>query len=174
MNENVPETLSTVTRLPASRPGGVWDRSNRRPRSLISGERANTLPAIIPAHKIFRVNPDPVYDPVLADSNPSFSEKAVAEHRRYAHGVIRQWGLRNGYEVRARGPIPADVRAAFMKTNAIWTVEVVSALLPGAKDFSQHFHVRQGGYTKKRTIYPHVVRREMGHELYNLLWEVRT
>lgn len=98
----------------------------------------------------------------------------LPRHRREGRATMRAWGLRNGYEVRARGRIPAEVQAAFMRQNDIWTVTVVSAMLPGAKVFSQHFHVRQGGYTRRRTIDPDKVMRELGPELYNLLWEVRT
>ncbi len=173
MSADVPEAFSAVTSLPVPKPGQVWDRRNRRPRGLIPGERANTPPVIKPGEKMFRVNPEPVYDPVLAKGNPNFSRKKVTEHREYSRGVIREWSARNGYgEVSVRGKIPAATLAAFMKQHDIWTVQVVSALLPGAKEYSQHFHIRQGGYTKKRTIYPHVVRRELGHEIYNMLWEV--
>jgi len=206
MAGNIPDTLSTVTPLPAPKPGEAWSRRNRRPRSLISGERANTLPVIKPGGTFFRINPDPDEDHRLRaefldskagrdmmrawglkegyDVKPSGKipakvragfikarEEALQRHRDAGHAAMRDWGLRNGYEVRAREPIPPEVRAGFMKENDIWTVEVVSALLPGAKIFSQHYHVRQGGYTKKRTIYPHEVRRAMGREMWNLLWE---
>lgn len=169
MTENVPETLSTVTPLPA-RKAGQWVRRTRFPRSLVRGERANTLPVIKPGERIFRVNPDP---PDSADYSEE-TRKMLPRHRREGRATMRAWGLRNGYEVRARGRIPAEVQAAFMRQNDIWTVTVVSAMLPGAKVFSQHFHVRQGGYTRRRTIDPDKVMRELGPELYNLLWEVRT
>ncbi len=145
----VPDTLSTITPLPASRPG-QWDRRNRRPRPLVRGERANTLPAIKPGEKVFRVSPD----------------------SKAGRATLRAWGRRHGYDVKPRGKVPAEVRAAFMEQNDIWTVTVVSALLPGAKDFSQHYHVRQGGYTRRRTIDPDMVRRELGAELFALLKEV--
>ena len=99
-------------------------------------------------------------------------QEELDAHRAAGRAAMRDWGLRHGYEVRARGEIPPEVRAGFMEENDIWSVEVVSALLPGASDFSQHYHLRQGGYTKKRTIYPHVIRRLMGREMWNLLWEV--
>jgi len=207
MTENIPPTLSTITPLPEPRPGEILDRRNRRPRNLIPGERANTLPEIRPGAKIFRVNPDPDHDPRLSaefldsrDGRAAMREwgranefdvkpagkvpaklraayvqarvDALAAHRAAGYAAMREWGLRNGYTVHARDPIPPEVRAGFMKENDIWTVEVVSSRLPKAGTFSQHFHVRQGGYTKVRTIYPHVIRRAMGRELWELLWEV--
>jgi hypothetical protein len=180
MNEGAPETLSTVTSLPAGK-HEPWNRRNRRPRPIIRGPRANTLPVIKPGEKIFRVNPDPPGEcprcGVRIDApghgvDCPYTVKVLDRHRQAGRVAIREWGLRNGYEVRARGKIPADVQAAFMTANDIWTVRVVSALLPGAKDFSRHFHVRQGEYTISRTVDPDAVRRELGPELYNLLWEV--
>jgi len=207
MAGNIPDTLSTITQLPAPKPGEAWSRRNRRPRNLIPGTRANTRAVTKPGEKIFRINPDPAEDPRLraefldsqagramlrawaplndytvsprgkipAEVRAAFVKQKQEEldrHRAAGHAAMRDWGLRHGYKVRARGEIPPEVRAGFMEENDIWTVQVVSALLPGAKDFSQHYHVRQGGYDKKRTIYPHVIMRAMGREMWNLLWEV--
>jgi hypothetical protein len=102
------------------------------------------------------------------------AEKELAEHQERGRAAMRAWGLRNGYEVGAREPVPAEVRAGFMAQNDIWTVQVVSSRLPRARTFSRHFHVRQGGYTIRRTIDPDMVRRSLGPELYGLLWEVQT
>jgi len=206
MSENVPETLSTITPLPL-KPGQPG--YTRRARSLIKGERANTLPDIRPGAQLFRVNPDPDEDPRLRpehldsqagrdmlrawgakngyDVKPrgkipgkiraafvEEAEKALARHREAGRAAMRKWASRNGYEVGARDPVPAEVREGFMKENDIWTVQIVSSMLPRANTFSRHFHVRQGGYTIRRTIDPDMVRRSLGPELYNLLWEVQT
>jgi hypothetical protein len=206
MSENIPDTLSTITSLPL-KPGqpGYYQRA----RSLVRGERANTLPPVKPGARVFRVNPDPDEDPRLRpefldsqegrdmlrawgakngfDVKPrgkvpgklraafvAEAEKALARHREAGRAAMRAWGLRNGYEVGAREPVPDVVRAGFMKENGIWTVEIVSSRLPRGRAFSRHFHVRQGEYTRRRTIDPDMVRRSLGAELYNLLWEVTT
>ena len=147
MTENVPvpDTLSTLTQLPVRKDG--WDPRQRRPRSNIPGVRANTLPEVMPGEKVFRINPD----------------------SDVGRATLRRWGRRHGYTVKERGKIPAEVRAAFMKENDIWTVKIVSALLPGAAEPMQFFEVKQGSYVRKRTIDPFYVKRVLGDELYPLL-----
>jgi hypothetical protein len=142
----VPETLSSITPLPEPKPG-QWSRRNRRARSNIPGKRANTLPPVMPGEKIFRVVPDAP--------------------------TLRRWGRRRGFGTRDKGPIPKNVRDAFMAENGSWTVRVISGLVPGRNGQPSRpmsfYQVRQGGYVRRNTVDPDMVRREMGPELYALL-----
>ena len=144
MTENVPETLLKPTAL-AARSDGREPRK-RRARSNITGERANTLPAIIPGEKILKIVPDNV--------------------------TLRAWGRRHGFTVKDRGKIPGGVRDAFMKVNGAWTVKIVSVMPPGDTEYRQFYQVRQGAYLRKMTRDPFYVRRELCDELYALLQEV--
>lgn len=141
MPDDLPETLAfSATRKPGVRPA-----QQRRARSNVPGVRAETLPAIIPGEKIFRVVPD--------------------------NATLRSWGRRRGYRVAVHGKIPEAVRVAFAKENA-WTVRVVSAMVPGDTQFRQFYQVRQGPYIRKMTTDPFYVKRELGDELFSLLKEV--
>lgn len=170
-----PNHLATLTQLPTAKPGTY----TRRARYRIPGERANNrrnLPAIIPAQKMFRVNPDPPDDP----SYDKKRKKELAKHRVYARAVIRDWGRRNGWEVKSKGKLPASLVDAFMEKNDIWTVYIRRALLPGAKDYAAFYQVKQGEYLrtlehgKSETIDVAKIRRVMGNDMFNLLWQVPT
>jgi len=144
MPDKIPDTLSTLTPLPGRKDGR--EPRQRRARSNVPGLRANTLPAILPGEKIFRIVPD--------------------------NATLRRWGRRNGYPVKSYGQIPRVVREEFAKQNA-WTVRVVSVLVPGATEYSEFYQVRQGPYIRKQTTDPFYVRRTLGDELYASLKKVR-
>ncbi len=155
--DTVPDTLSTITKLPERKPG-EWSPRTRRARSNIRGTRANTLPPVIPGEKIFRISPD----------------------SKVGRATLRKWARRNGYEVKGKGKIPAEVRDAFMAQNGIWTVRIISVMPPGATEFMQLFQVRQGSYVrnlKGASFYsddPFYVKRLLGDELFPLLKQVVT
>lgn len=144
----------TLTRLPVPKPG----QYPRRARALLPGTRANTLPPVIPAQKIFRISPD---SPV-------------------GRATVRRWARRNGYDVKVHGKIPKAAVDAFMEKHGIWTVYVRRSLIPGAKNPIEFFQVKQGEFLralehgKAETIDPDKVRRVMGNELFAMLKQVKT
>lgn len=146
--------LATLTQLPAPKPGEY----TRRARSLLPGERANRLPAVIPAQLIFRISPD-------------------SPHGR---ATIRKWGRRHGWKVKDRGPVPAGLVAAFMEEHGIWTVYIRRAWLPNGRGFSDFYQVKQGEFLrnlehgKSETIDPDKIKRVMGRELFAMLKQVET
>lgn len=170
-----PNPLATLTQLPQPKPGTY----TRRARYRIPGERANNrrnLPPIIPAQKAFRINPDPPDDPGYDKKR----KKELKEHRAYARAVIRKWGRRNGWTVKNKGKLPAGLVDAFMEENDIWTVYIRRALLPGATDYAAFYQVKQGIYLrtlehgKSETVDVDKIRRVMGNDMFNLLWQVKT
>jgi hypothetical protein len=75
--------------------------------------------------------------------------------------------------VKDKGPVPQEVREAFMAVNGSWTVRVISGIVPGRNGGPSQqmtfYQVRQGMYLRRNTIDPDMVRRELGPELYALL-----
>lgn len=156
----IPETLANVTPLPPPQPG-KWERRNRRARSNIPGRRANTLPPVLPGEKIWRISVDSDIGRV----------------------TLRRWGRRHGYQVADKGKIPGQVRDAFMKQNAIWTVKEITRQYtgPGGRQVtSRMYQVKQGQYLvtlhhgRTETTDPFYVKRVLGDELFPLLKRVET
>ncbi len=143
----VPGTLSVTTQVPGNK-GKKDALFYRRARSNVRGVRANTLPDIKPGVPMMRIIPD--------------------------NKTIRLWAGFHDFEVSDRGRIPKEVREGFeqwMRTNSngVYTVEVISALIPGEDEPAQYFKVRQGRVVRRLTGDIDMVKRELGDERFTLM-----
>ena len=127
------DPLATLTQLPTPKPGTY----TRRARSLVPGERANTLPPLLPKEKVFRIGRDA--------------------------GTIREWAWGNGYDLAEKGPIPKLVREAWdewLAANDVWTLKIITTKTKVLRHtyVSQFLKLLQGDVKRAGTTDPDMVR----------------
>lgn len=161
MTDNIPDAMKGLTvTLP-----GRHDRArvNRRARSRIPGERANTPPDLeppLPGEKRFRISVD----------------------SKIGRATVRRWARRRGFDVADKGKIPGRVVTEFLQENDIYMVKefYVKAKGPGGKEYvSKLYQLYQGKYIvfvkngQRETDDLDYIKRAMGADLFRMLKQVQ-